>query len=598
MVAQHFKLREQPFGVTPDPKYLYASASHREALASLLYGLQSGLGFVSLIAKPGMGKTTLLFEVLNRLRDTRTTVFLFQTISTPVDLLRAILIDLGVKDVRESLVDLQTQLNRVLLNQCAARKPVVVVIDEAQNLSDPVLETVRMLSNFETSSQKLMQIVLAGQPQLAEKLMAPELLQLRQRISIFAHLTPLSTTETGAYILHRLQYAGSETGKSIFTPSAIGLIARHSEGIPRNINNLCFNSMSLAFALKRSKINAEIVNEVISDLSVKEHLLSAESSQFEHDENMPWALESENDLADFEDNLEEFEVSAPVEPYIDSLAELKALKIEPPLDDRSFPAANFHDEKQATQAAFIPEALSLHDRSRAAANVRREEEVATEQTLSKDEDSVSMAAEHLPRPQADSLEPRGKTRWLETELPDDVASVIDHPVPTLADSTSAALYQRNTTNSVAPLNKPGFASFESRTNWKSGLEKWNHTAIAAAVVAIGLCVWLGFVDYPLLFPDRTVQSSSKITPPVPISDSESADPSQLPHDSAPHNKGSVRVKRVESLATLCSSLYGECTPDLLEQLLVLNPSILYPNRLQPGQVISIPLDTRNAKTER
>src|SRR3954469_4972330 len=192
MVSQYFKLREQPFGVTPDPKYLYAGASHREALAALLYGLQSGLGFVSLIAKPGMGKTTLLSEVLGRLRDTKTTVFLFQTITTPAELLRSILIDLGVKQAREGLVDLQTQLNNTLVNQCTAGKPVVLVIDEAQNLNDDVLEAVRMLSNFETSRQKLMQIVLAGQPQLAEKLMTSNLLQLRQRISIFAHLTPLS----------------------------------------------------------------------------------------------------------------------------------------------------------------------------------------------------------------------------------------------------------------------------------------------------------------------------------------------------------------------------------------------------------------------
>src|ERR1700683_3983114 len=162
MVLRHFKLREQPFGVTTDPRYLYGSATHREALSSLLYGLQSGLGFVTLIAKPGMGKTTLLFEVLRRLRDSARTVFLFQTISTPLDLFRALLIDLGVTDIPDNLVDMQAQLNELLVSQCATGKPLVVAIDEAQNLNESVLEAVRMLSNFETGRQKLMQIILSG----------------------------------------------------------------------------------------------------------------------------------------------------------------------------------------------------------------------------------------------------------------------------------------------------------------------------------------------------------------------------------------------------------------------------------------------------
>ncbi|MBB6145193.1 type II secretory pathway predicted ATPase ExeA [Silvibacterium bohemicum] len=269
MILRHFHLREQPFGVTPDTRYLYASATHREALSSLLYGLQSGLGFVALTAEPGMGKTTLLFETMSKIQSAKKTIFLFQTIATPLDLMRAILIDLGIKDTQGSLVDLQARLNETLVSQCASGTPLVLVVDEAQNLDDPILELVRMLSNFETPSQKLMQIVLSGQPQLAAKLASPSLLQLRQRISIFARLDPLSPSETTAYIEHRLQIAGYDSPVRLFTHGALGLIAEYSGGIPRNINNICFNALSTAFALQQTTINADLILEVLADLGMR-----------------------------------------------------------------------------------------------------------------------------------------------------------------------------------------------------------------------------------------------------------------------------------------------------------------------------------------
>jgi general secretion pathway protein A len=267
MVLRHFNLREQPFGVTPDPRYLYASSTHREALASLLYGIESGLGFVTLTASPGMGKTTLLFEALRRMKDTARTVFLFQTIATPVDLVRALLIDLGIKETRGSLVELQTLLNEVLVEQAATGQQLIVVIDEAQNLDDSVLEAVRMLSNFETASKKLMHIILSGQLQLADKLAQSQLLQLRQRVSIFAYLEPLASKETAEYIQHRLRVAGHSSNESIFSDVALTLIARESQGIPRNINNICFNALTLACALQRKTIDAEMIREVLGDLN-------------------------------------------------------------------------------------------------------------------------------------------------------------------------------------------------------------------------------------------------------------------------------------------------------------------------------------------
>jgi len=269
MVLHHFNLREQPFGVTPDPRFLCATATHREALAALLYGIDSGLGFISLIASPGMGKTTILFEALARLGDSVRTVFLFQSIQTPIDLFRALLIDLGEKNPQGSVVDLETRLNEILLEQSKTGKRLIVVLDEAQNLDFAVLEAVRMLSNFETPSRKLLQIVLCGQLQLADRLAEPELLQLRQRISIFACLNSLSPTEVESYIQHRLKIAGYENAKPLFTTEALELIARHSRGIPRNINNLCFNALTIGCALRKRTIDVEIIREVIGDLRVQ-----------------------------------------------------------------------------------------------------------------------------------------------------------------------------------------------------------------------------------------------------------------------------------------------------------------------------------------
>ncbi len=269
MVLRHFHLREQPFGVTPDPRFLFGSATHREALSALVYGMESGVGFVMLTANPGMGKTTILFEALRRINETAQTVFLFQTITSPAELMRALLIDLGIDDPQGSLVDLQTQLNQFLVSQNAAGKRLVVFIDEAQNLDDSVLEAVRMLSNFETGRAKLMQIVLAGQLQLAERLADPKLLQLRQRVSIFAHLKPLTELETAGYIQHRLKTAGWEFERTLFTSAAVAMVARESKGVPRNINNLCFNALSLACAMEATVIDVDVVREVLSDLDVR-----------------------------------------------------------------------------------------------------------------------------------------------------------------------------------------------------------------------------------------------------------------------------------------------------------------------------------------
>jgi type II secretory pathway predicted ATPase ExeA len=268
MVCDYYNLAEQPFGVTPDPRYLYLSPTHREALASLSYGIQTGRGFMSLIANPGMGKTTLLFQLLQQIEHSSKTVFLFQTLCGPEDLLRSLLHDLGNKVDGCNVPQMHSQLNECLLNESRQGKRVVVVIDEAQNLPDSALELLRMVSNFETPREKLMQIVLAGQPQLAEKLASPNLVQLRQRISIIARLKPFAPEETNLYVGHRLRVAGYEFRAPLFTRRAEAMIGEHSEGIPRNINNICFNAMSLGCALNRTTIDEDIIREVIEDLDL------------------------------------------------------------------------------------------------------------------------------------------------------------------------------------------------------------------------------------------------------------------------------------------------------------------------------------------
>jgi general secretion pathway protein A len=277
MVTDYYSLAENPFGVTPDTRYLYLSPTHREALASLLYGVQTGRGFMSIIAKPGMGKTTLLFQLLQQLKHSARTVFLFQTLCSPVDLLRSLLHDLGTEVHGSDIPQIHSQLNECLLTESRRGKRLVVVIDEAQNLPDSALELLRMLSNFETPREKLMQIILAGQPQLAKKLASPNLVQLRQRISIVARLKALTLQETNLYVGHRLQVAGYDFRAPLFTPRAGAIIAEHSEGIPRNINNICFNALSLGCALKRKPIDEEIIREVLDDLDLGSEDLGSEN---------------------------------------------------------------------------------------------------------------------------------------------------------------------------------------------------------------------------------------------------------------------------------------------------------------------------------
>ncbi len=261
-------LQQQPFDVTPDPAYLFLSPTHRDALTSLKQGVENFRGFMMLVAEPGMGKTTLLNKLMEELSDSARVVFLFQTQCNSRDLLGYILNELEVDHSGMDVIAMHRALNQALLEEMLRGRRFVLIVDEAQNLQEPVLETIRLLSDFETTHSKLIQIVLAGQPQLADTLMRPGLVQLRQRIAVLASLKSLTPVETAEYIEFRLRAAGWKD-RLLFSSEALDQIAESSEGVPRRINNLCFNALSLAFDRGLEFVDADIVKEVVAKLNLE-----------------------------------------------------------------------------------------------------------------------------------------------------------------------------------------------------------------------------------------------------------------------------------------------------------------------------------------
>ena len=265
MYLEFYGVREEPFGDTPDPRFLYASPGYQEAQATLEYGISSGRGFTALIAQPGMGKTTLLFDLLERYSQAARTAFVFLTQCDSREFLRYLMSELDADSGESDIVRLHEQFGQLLAREASAGRKVIAVVDEAHNLDVSVLETVRLLSDFETPRAKLLHIILAGQPELADRLNSPALLQLRQRISHLVRLEPLSAAEVSRYINHRLNAAGY-SGGPLFSDEALALIVERSQGIPRVINNLCCNALLLGFAKGEKTLGAEILEEVCADL--------------------------------------------------------------------------------------------------------------------------------------------------------------------------------------------------------------------------------------------------------------------------------------------------------------------------------------------
>jgi type II secretory pathway predicted ATPase ExeA/LysM repeat protein len=273
MYAHFYQLSENPFNLTPDPKFHYVNESTREAMASLLHGIKSRKGFITLIAEAGTGKTTLLKRIVDEIEGETQIVFVFNPGVSFDELLEFICTELGIETRGCKRLHLLERLNHHLLEQLTAGRNVVVMIDEAQTLEDSVLEELRLLSNLETAKEKILQILLSGQPELEEKLRRPSLRQLRQRIGVRATLKPVQPAEMQAYVETRLRSAGADR-TDLFTPAALKRVWQASGGIPRVINVICDNAMMIAFAEGQKRITPKTLNEAVRDLE-------GDGSQFE-----------------------------------------------------------------------------------------------------------------------------------------------------------------------------------------------------------------------------------------------------------------------------------------------------------------------------
>ncbi len=265
MYTQFYGLNEKPFSLTPDPRFLFLSESHREALAHLLYGIEQGEGFIAVTGEVGTGKTTLCRALIQRLGPETEVAFVFNPILTGEELLRAVSIEFGLITEGYSRADLNDQLNQFLLETSRKGRKAVLIVDESQNLDPATLEEIRLLSNLETSSSKLIQIVLFGQPELDEMLDSRQLRQLRQRITVRWTLSPLNTDETRAYVRHRLKVAAGRDC-NLFSDKALREVQRRAGGIPRLINVLCDRAMLVGYTAGASTMEPKAIHRAAREI--------------------------------------------------------------------------------------------------------------------------------------------------------------------------------------------------------------------------------------------------------------------------------------------------------------------------------------------
>jgi general secretion pathway protein A len=266
MYLEFYGFRENPFNLTPDPRFVFLSKTHREAFAHLLYGIQNRAGFIALTGEVGSGKTTVLRTFLSNLdADHYRTALIFNPLQSPGDLLQSINRELGIPPPTSPGESPLDALNQFLLRENASGRTVVLVVDESQDLEPAALEQVRLVSNLETDRAKLIQIVLAGQPELAQMLKRKEIRQLSQRIIVAYHLQPMDFQDTVHYIMHRLKVAGARGG-AFFSKWALRRIYRYSGGLPRLINAACDRALLVGFTLEASKITSRLAGEAIRDL--------------------------------------------------------------------------------------------------------------------------------------------------------------------------------------------------------------------------------------------------------------------------------------------------------------------------------------------
>jgi general secretion pathway protein A len=269
MYKSFYNLKRNPFEITPDPSFLFPTTRHNEALASLYYGVTAHRGFVVLTGEVGTGKTLILRSLLGLLqRRDMAFALVFNPTLSPIEFMRYIALDFGLQAAGKAKDELIHVLNGFLLTRHQKGLTTILVVDEAHHLSSEVLEEIRLLTNLETSQQKLLQIILAGQPELDQKLDFHELRQLKQRIALRCHLDPLNAIETREYMRRRLQIAGANGAMQIFSAPAIEAVYTHSRGIPRLINTICENALLAGYAKHASTITSEIIDGVAQDLRV------------------------------------------------------------------------------------------------------------------------------------------------------------------------------------------------------------------------------------------------------------------------------------------------------------------------------------------
>ncbi|MBN1153669.1 AAA family ATPase [candidate division KSB1 bacterium] len=263
MYTQLYGLKERPFNMTPDPRFIYYSASHRECLAQMIYGVNNRRGFVVVTGEVGTGKTTLIRTLLEKVNSKTRIAYLYHAILGVKSLFQSILRDFQIPfDSKENKTDLLYKLKDLLFSLYRNDENAVLIIDEAQTLKPHILEEIRLISNIETSDRKLIQILLVGQPEFAKILERNEVRPLKQRIALRFHITPLSMEETGAYINHRLRIAGYNRRIALFTSEAIEEIYQFSQGIPRAINILCDNALIMGYTIGADQITPRIVGQV------------------------------------------------------------------------------------------------------------------------------------------------------------------------------------------------------------------------------------------------------------------------------------------------------------------------------------------------
>jgi general secretion pathway protein A len=265
MYCELFQLKEPPFRLTPDPQFLFASKQHARAKAYMESTIWLADGFVVITGEIGSGKTTLIESFLADLPDDILLAQINQTQLTPVEFLQALLVEFGFKPFRKPKVELLSMLKDFMVEQYAAGKKIVLIVDEAQNLSRQVLEEIRLLSGLETRKEKLLRIILAGQPELSKKLDSPGLQQLTQRVRLRFHLGALSKRETHEYITHRLNVAGA-AGRTIFDAAACDTVFRYAGGVPRLVNVLCDTAMLCAFAEEQTLVDESVVRAAVEEL--------------------------------------------------------------------------------------------------------------------------------------------------------------------------------------------------------------------------------------------------------------------------------------------------------------------------------------------